>query len=465
MNSIFNAPNAAYSDTKSPYSLHEENRARLPQSHQTKEEKDSFGHLLKRNYSSSTDEIANVNTTSNNDSSKRSENFTRTSYFVSNIFSNFFSDSDNKIENKTKSNSNTLHLDQSHHLEKNKTIHSQVNANSNSSSNKNSNKNEKKNDPQSATMFAAAAVAAAAALTAITTTSTSSTTATPANANTSSIGRVNNHAAYSTLANKHPQGYISWTQYARERRNSLQRRKVEISRRLEKASNVSKRGINEKNPTKDQSKSNQEPNSNDKTNIALNKKANLEQFKFFNDLNEHDHEWLKALTLNVCNEFIQVRNKNEPSNDTNEKADNPHFNMLSKFINIDNADNKVDMNEIGQALLEFIQSQNLPLNILNNDTPINKQNLTVNTSRLATANKNNNYNDFCNKNASKNALLTNNSVRRREHLRREYSRHRWDPKWLKSVRLYVCLPLSMLTFVFLLFTTISSSWIHFGSKY
>jgi len=170
VHSVFNDPqNAAHSNYKNQKDLHEENRARLYYNQQTKEEKESFGHSLKTN-SSLFDQIAtNVNTTSNNNSNNKSDNSTITGYFSSNIISNFFSDVNNnnnnnksKIENKAKPNFNTHHLDQSQHLETNKTIHNQAQTNHNSSSNKNSHKNEKKNDPQSATMFAAAAVAAAA---------------------------------------------------------------------------------------------------------------------------------------------------------------------------------------------------------------------------------------------------------------------------------------------------------------
>jgi hypothetical protein len=90
-------------------------------------------------------------------------------------------------------------------------------------------------------MFAAAAVAAAAALTAISTTS-----AHPLGNN--NINSTSHHAGGIQLQQyiqhsqhqpqQRPPNYISWHQYAIERRNSLQRRKIEITKRLEKASNA-----------------------------------------------------------------------------------------------------------------------------------------------------------------------------------------------------------------------------------
>jgi len=94
-------------------------------------------------------------------------------------------------------------------------------------------------------MFAAAAVAAAAALTAISTTS-----AHPLGNN--NLNSTSHHAGGIQLQqygiqhsqqqqqqpHQRPPNYISWHQYAIERRNSLQRRKIEITKRLEKASNA-----------------------------------------------------------------------------------------------------------------------------------------------------------------------------------------------------------------------------------
>ena len=98
-------------------------------------------------------------------------------------------------------------------------------------------------------MFAAAAVAAAAALTAISTTTAQPTgtqqypknSATNPGSSSSNNHHNNHHSNSNNNANSGEQRtshhtYVSWHQYAHERRNSLQRRKVEISKRLEKAS-------------------------------------------------------------------------------------------------------------------------------------------------------------------------------------------------------------------------------------
>jgi len=94
-------------------------------------------------------------------------------------------------------------------------------------------------------MFAAAAVAAAAALTAISTTSTHPSS-------NHQIQHQNQHQHHqSTSPTQRPPNYISWHQYAIERRNSLQRRKIEITKRLEKATSA-----NNPNSTNSKSKVN-----------------------------------------------------------------------------------------------------------------------------------------------------------------------------------------------------------------
>lgn len=83
-------------------------------------------------------------------------------------------------------------------------------------------------------MFAAAAVAAAAALTAISTTSTSQKPEHQFDSSRQQTSNDQRNNQHSTNTNERPKPYISWTQYANQRRNSLQRRKYEISKRLEK---------------------------------------------------------------------------------------------------------------------------------------------------------------------------------------------------------------------------------------
>lgn len=90
-------------------------------------------------------------------------------------------------------------------------------------------------------MFAAAAVAAAAALTAISTTSAHPPGNLPAHLQQQYQQQTNSPA-------QRPPNYISWHQYAIERRNSLQRRKIEITKRLEKATSAN-------NPNSNNSKS------------------------------------------------------------------------------------------------------------------------------------------------------------------------------------------------------------------
>ena len=72
-------------------------------------------------------------------------------------------------------------------------------------------------------MFAAAAVAAAAALTAIST--------------TSAVGNIQPTTVNQQIINL-PKPHLTWHQYAMQRRNSMQRRKFEIDKRIKQASNA-----------------------------------------------------------------------------------------------------------------------------------------------------------------------------------------------------------------------------------
>ncbi|CAF0717294.1 unnamed protein product [Brachionus calyciflorus] len=83
-------------------------------------------------------------------------------------------------------------------------------------------KSNESNHQHTTTIFAAAAVATAAALTVI---------SIPDNQE-----KLNNNTKSKNLPSKH----ISWAQYASQRRSSLQRRKLEISKKLEQATNAAK---------------------------------------------------------------------------------------------------------------------------------------------------------------------------------------------------------------------------------
>ena len=62
-------------------------------------------------------------------------------------------------------------------------------------------------------------------------------------------------------------------------------------------------------------------------------------------------------------------------------------------------------------------------------------------------------------------LMDESNRKQEENLNYALS-HRWDPKWLKTMRKTLCIPFAFITLIFLLFSNISSNWIKFeGKKY
>lgn len=330
-------------------------------------------------------------------------------------------------------------------------------------------------------MFAAAAVAAAAALTAITTT----TATVPQNAGSSSNNpntSAHNNATTNRI-NERPLAYISWTQYAHQRRNSLQRRKIEISKRLEKASNANKRNLasnsninsnnlaKETNAFKIRSESGgQSPStqSNQRANLNSNNGESALHFLKMSpnfDLNSlllnQDESMVKNISAEICNEFLKIHRVHDDELAIDElerserSANNPTYNNFN-FLNSLQTDSEgkplFDINEISQALLEYMQTQNLglanPEVVL--DVPNNVSNHVAKTSSET-------YNKFSN---ASHLQRKNTTVKKEENLNYLLT-HRWDPKWLKTLRRTCCIPFAILTLVFLIFTNISSNWIKF----
>lgn len=317
-------------------------------------------------------------------------------------------------------------------------------------------------------MFAAAAVAAAAALTAISTTSAvgSSCEQPQQEANRSLINGNNTQAAAASAVNSKP--HISWHQYAMQRRNSLQRRKFEIDRRIKQASaanNKTNLHLNElkqfqSNPQK--STTNNNANTTSKKNSAvqlfdLNEKPSYQhtlvesnqedQFELIrlslgaggHRASEYDSSidpaWLKGLNPDVCNEFIRLNNLKSLDLDS------------SNHVN----GSQIEMTDISQALLEYLQANNL-IEESQSFAELNQQTQIGNHHSL-------DYKKASKLAADVQTVPMKRSMRRSKQ-KYESLRYRWNPRWLRLLRKTTCLPVAIVTLFLLIFTNLSSNWIY-----
>jgi hypothetical protein len=334
-------------------------------------------------------------------------------------------------------------------------------------------------------MFAAAAVAAAAALTAISATSTNTTSKQV-------------KPSINVSQNQDPlfkqNTYISWAQYAHERRNSLQRRKIEISKRLENASKANK------SPRKDikidqfQSKDLQQKNklcleapknlSTDKLNPHLmarldainmnrlnskgplnDKATNIIDYLSLIDKNledSNDNCWLTDLKARVCNEFIKshklYQNKETEIDFLNniDLSNSPTYKNFQLLMNSNELDSNgkqiIDINQISEALLEYLEMDSMMIS-LNNIENFNNATLKTEKGNIMRCNDTNQH---------KNDIQKINK-KKEEKLNFLFT-HRWDPDWLRSSRNGLCIPFALVSLICLIFTTFSTNWICFQGK-
>ena len=341
-------------------------------------------------------------------------------------------------------------------------------------------------------MFAAAAVAAAAALTAI------STTTTNPQPNSGLQGKSNLDTSGGP---QRPPHYISWHQYAIERRNSLQRRKIEITKRLEKAtsannpnSNSSKSQINTVNlerettafksrlstqPVNEAGPFKMPPNTTTYVNnVNPSGKTNLdssEQLKRI--LNQNSLTGDFKLTTDICNEFLKIhkvyQNDGVSALDELKAVDstNPTYsnfaNLLSSLQASHEAKSGFDLAEVSDALLEYLQLQQSR----NNDGQIDYENIEsfeefmtqrLETKRLKRSKSSSSV--AVSKFQSVGKHLMDETNRKQEASLNYALSHRWDPKWLKTMRKKMCIPFTFTTLIFLLLSNVSSNWIKLEGK-
>jgi len=289
-------------------------------------------------------------------------------------------------------------------------------------------------------MFAAAAVAAAAALTAI---STSTAVGNTDTSNNQSLQKQQQQLQQN-------QQHVSWHQYAMQRRNSLQRRKFEIDKRIKQAS-----AANNKNKTHfDEIKQFQPIQTTNSNTKNLNFSQSLEttqrpvltyqyavdhdsldyqQIEFIkslknnNQLDSEKEAWIKGLSSEVFNEFIKLYNERKSEYETENFED--ITNALLDYLQTNN-----NLNEKSQLIIDLNAVQHS-----SNRNQLDYKKATL----LATVHK----------------KPSRNSKQRYDSLR-----YKWNPKWLRLLRKTTCLPVAIITLLLLIFTNLSSNWIYIEGK-
>jgi hypothetical protein len=274
-------------------------------------------------------------------------------------------------------------------------------------------------------MFAAAAVAAAAALTAIST--------------TSAVGNIQPQLTNQQLPSHLTKPPLTWHQYAMQRRNSMQRRKLEIDKRIKQASNEKSTLLS--NELKQFQPNTSKANNSLKPASSLQaEQSGLNQDEIIQNLASQDSEiisnepWMKGLSVDVCNEFIRLHNIH--------KADSHNFS--------DSQTSQIEMNDISQALIEFLKSNNLTED---NQFLTELKQVNINLNPLSQQSL-----DY--RKASHLAQVQGRKSNRRSRQKFDSIRYKWNPRWLRLLRKTTCLPVALITLFLLIFTNISSNWIY-----
>jgi hypothetical protein len=249
------------------------------------------------------------------------------------------------------------------------------------------------------------------------------------------------------IQNKNPlvkqNTYITWANYANDRRNSLQRRKVEISKRLENASKANKNPRKDINIDQFQSKDLQNRN---KISNPISKQNNNNLQLIMSPLNaidiaglknkdllcisnnilnylsllnkdfegSNDNDWVMELKTNVCNEFIKSHRLNKNVNSDLDHLENVDLSSNPAYKEFAHNKQTIDINQISEALLEHLE-------INNNSNKMTSFNNTENKNVINFEEKNSSLNEM---NQQKKIQQSNKKVE--EKLTYLFT-HRWDP--------------------------------------
>ncbi len=233
----------------------------------------------------------------------------------------------------------------------------------------------------------------------------------------------------------------------------MQRRKVEISKRLEKASNLNNRAINKSNSPSNQKDNLLKNSSNQKLfdangNRLRPREKLIDPNTIINlpfDLNHlstlsEDDPLLKELRTSVVNEVLKIHSitTNEENKGKLNQLAHDNFNLIGNGLSIGaDGHTQLDINEISQLLLQFIQSENSADYDFNTDQISNNKLIKLNSVNQPLS--------------SQQTQLVNNFSQR------------WEPRWLRKIRNILSIPIAIITLVFLIISNVDSNWVYLES--
>ena len=267
----------------------------------------------------------------------------------------------------------------------------------------------------------------------------------------------------------------------------MQRRKIEISKRLQKTSNTANNLNNFGNPqtsknlqkeieqlkltsTNSSNKSSFKSAKFEKQNSVKVKSPQCEQPPGDGQdivMLEYDM-WLHDLSARVCSEFVKMQNETKRVDmDANLSAAlvNPtykNFNMISDFFKtnpLGNDSTDADRNaEITQLVLDYLQTHDITHKEDDADTFEQDLLKSILDKHL---NKTRPVKGDTDKPASSLPIMQTQKGLKIKH-GTDYNRvyYRWDPRWLRTFRKRLCIPVAIITLLFLLFTNVNSNWIY-----
>lgn len=142
-----------------------------------------------------------------------------------------------------------------------------------------------------------------------------------------------------------------------------------------------------------------------------------------------------------------------------------NFEVIAQLQNKMDDNNKFDLDKISQALYEYLRS----LNITQESISLNQgvDNFLAESFDCGSSGQFFDDNESLNnmRRFNKENLLAQQAKKRKEDKLNYLLSHRWDPKWLKSMRTTFCIPFAILALIFLIFTNVNSNWIRFDSNF
>lgn len=184
------------------------------------------------------------------------------------------------------------------------------------------------------------------------------------------------------------------------------------------------------------------------------------------------------MSSEICNEFIKLHkmHQNEVSALDELKAleidpNNPTYSNFANLLDKLQAKDPeikygLDLAEISEVLLEYLQ-----VNQAQNDGILNMDNMesfgefmSQSLEMKRVKNSKSTTSLAVSKFQSVGKHLMNETNRKQEADLNYALHHRWDPKWLKTIRKTLCIPFTFTTLVFLLLSNISSNWIKLDGK-